>query len=141
MDLKDLKQEFSRKITDLRQQLHYTRAEMGNCFNVSLGTYRRYEEGKILPGFPCLRSIAARLGLSLDWLVYGRGPVYYKEKEEIAKTESSQKSLLEAAPAEITELLEHMHRIPLLRYEVLAYFYKFKAEHKELVSEAMTAKP
>jgi len=30
-----------------------------------------------------------------------------------------------------------MNRIPLLRHEVLVYFYKFKAEHKDIVVEGM----
>jgi hypothetical protein len=38
---------------------------------------------------------------------------------------------------EIKDLLEHMNRIPLLRHEVLVYFYKFKAEHKDIVVEGM----
>jgi hypothetical protein len=30
-----------------------------------------------------------------------------------------------------------MDRIPLLRHEILVYFYKFKAEHKDMVVESM----
>jgi hypothetical protein len=85
-----------------------------------------------------------------------KGPMYYKEKEEIPeekpveKEEEIQKEIEEVRvpavekestgetwPEEIRELLDHMECIPLLRYELLAYFYKFKEEHKEMVVEAM----
>ena len=101
----------------------------------------------LLPGFSGLFSIAEKLGISLDWLVCGKGPVYYKEKkektdqeEEIAVEEKAihQKFLPGFSQDEINDFLELMSRIPLLRHEVLVFFYKFKEEHKDLVAEVMT---
>ncbi len=40
-------------------------------------------------------------------------------------------------PEETRELLEHMKCIPLLRYQILASFHKFKDEYKEMVAAAM----
>ena len=92
-----------------------------------------------MPAYPGLYTIAEKLGVSLDWLVCGKGPVYYKEKEakELAagKKEALQELLPESSLEEIKDLLEQMNRIPLLRHEILVYFYKFKAEHKELMVE------
>jgi hypothetical protein len=95
----------------------------------------------MLPGFPALYSAAEKLGISLDWLVCSKGPVYYKEIEKKDQVEEKEKKeppkdfLPGSSREEIIDLLEHMNRIPLLRNEVLVYFYKFKAEHKYLVEE------
>jgi transcriptional regulator with XRE-family HTH domain len=135
MDNNSIAKDFIGKIRELRQTLHYSTKEMGECFNASQGTYRRYEKGKMLPGFFSLYAAASRLGLSLDWLVCGRGPVYYQEKEEKKIEDTAPPSLREVPPAEIAQLLEHMNRSPLLRHEVLAFYYKFMVEHKELAAE------
>ncbi len=81
MDIKNLKSIFSSRIKELRGTLNYSTKGMGDCLRASQTSYRRYEQGKILPGYPGLYSIAEKLGISLDWLVCGKGPVYYKEKE------------------------------------------------------------
>jgi len=102
-------------------------------------TYHRYEQGKMLPGYTALYSAAKKLGISLDWLVCSKGPVYYKEiekKDQVEeKTETPQDLLTGASGEEINDLLEHMNRIPLLRHEVLVYFYKFKARNKDMMVE------
>ncbi len=135
MDINNLKSSLSHRLMELRQSLHYSNKKMGDCFNTTSISYRRYEQGKMVPGFLSLYFVAAELGISLDWLVCGKGPVYYQDKEEKEPLQSPTSS---PAQEEINDLLEHMNRIPLLRHEVLAYFYKFKADHKELVAESMT---
>jgi hypothetical protein len=39
------------------------------------------------------------------------------------------------------ELLDHMEKIPLLRFEMMSHFYKFKEEHSELVEKTMKSIP
>jgi transcriptional regulator with XRE-family HTH domain len=141
MDIKSLKSAVSTRLIELRQSLHYSTRKMGEYFNVSETTYHRYEQGKMLPGFPGLYSAAEKLGISLDWLVCSKGSVYYKDIEKKDQVEVKKETLQDFLPGasqeEIKDLLEHMNRIPLLRHEVLVYFYKFKAEHKDIVNEGM----
>ncbi len=141
MDSKNLKSIFSNRIIELRRSLNYSTKKMGDCLSASQTSYRRYEQGKILPGYPGLYSNAENLGISLDWLVCGKGPVYYKEEEKNDRAEGKKETLQDLLPGssleEIKDLLENMNRIPLLRHEILVYFYKFKAEHKDLVDGGM----
>jgi transcriptional regulator with XRE-family HTH domain len=133
MDSKSIQENFSKRLTELRQALHYSRRKMATFFRVTQITYRRYEQGVMLPGFISLYDVAVKLGVSLDWLVCGQGPVYFKEiKEKLEK-----QAVHEAYPPEITNLLDHMNRIPLLRNEMLSYFYKLKAEHGEIIARGM----
>lgn len=66
------------------------------------------------------------------WLVANKGPMFY-----------SQKARAEAGPElanvmnEVKELLAHMEQIPLLRFEILSFFHKFKLEYKDVVASAM----
>jgi len=146
MDIKSLKNTFSSRIIELHRSLNYSTKKMGECLKASSTSYLRYEQGKTLPRFSNLYSIAEKLGISLDWLVCGKGPVYYKEKEKTDQVEESAKEkmniLQEFLPGfsqdEINDFMELMSRIPLLRHEVLVFFYKFKEEHKDLVAEVMT---
>jgi len=133
----DIKSAFSKRLKELRQSLHYSTKEMGDCFNTTQVSYRRYEQEKMVPGFHSLYFFTEKLGVSLDWLVCGKGSVYYQDKE---KKESLQNLLPGSSPEEIKDLLEHMNRIPLLRHEVLACFYKFKEDHKELVAEGVAVR-
>ena len=133
MELQAKDEDFCKRIKELRKSLHYSRRQMATFFRVALVTYRRYEQGKMLPGFFSLYDVAVKLGVSLDWLVCGRGPVYFKEiKEKLEK-----QAVHEAYPPEITNLLDHMNRIPLLRNEILSYFYKLKAEHEGIIAKGM----
>lgn len=141
MDIKSLKSAVGNKLIELRQSLHYSSKKMGEYFKVSEITYHRYEQAKMFPGFTALYSAAQKLGISLDWLVCGKGPVYYKDIEkknrEEEKKETLQDYLTGSSREEIKDLLEHMERIPLLRHEILVYFYKFKSGHKEMVVDSM----
>jgi transcriptional regulator with XRE-family HTH domain len=133
MELQAKDEDFCKRIKELRKALHYSRSKMAGFFRVALVTYRRYEQGLMLPSFFRLYDVAVKLGVSLDWLVCGRGPVYFKEiKEKLEK-----QAVHEANPPEITNLLDHMNRIPLLRNEILSYFYKLKAEHEGIIARGM----
>ena len=133
--MKTIQENFSSRLTELRKSLHYSRGQMAAYFMVNRGTYRKYELGLMMPGFTSLYGVAVKLGVSLDWLVCGRGPVYFKEiQEKLEKQE-----VHETNPPEITNLLDHMNRIPLFCNEILSYFYKLKAEHGEIIASAMGA--
>ena len=68
-----------------------------------------------------------------------------KAEESAKKIETLEKELerdargkpgADAKP-EIGELLEHMTHIPVLYYEILGYFQRFKVENRELVDTSM----
>jgi hypothetical protein len=56
-----------------------------------------------------------------------------KELEQTRQQQMADKAATqpELAP-EVKELVEQMGRIPLLRYEILAYFHRFQMENKPL---------
>ena len=156
MNRKDLLKDIGYKLKKIREALNYSSPDMASRFGVVRSSYLRNESGQTCPDIQTMRILGTAFDVSLDWLICDKGPMYYREKEPsraqpgkpVEKTVESQvpqtgveaKSSLEipdTVPEDIRELLEHMKRIPLLRYQILASFHKFKAEYKDMVSAAM----
>jgi len=115
MDRKTLLKDFAYKLRKVRESLKYTQRKMADYFGTEKTNYTRYENGKIFPSFIGLYYFANSSGISLDWLVWGKGPRYYKEKLE---EEKDDKQVIEEKKV------------------ILVSFYKFKEEHKEIVKAA-----
>jgi len=122
MDKKSLLREIGNKLRKFREPLRYRSSEMADCIGAERTGYSKYEQGKTPPKLIVLYKLAEKFDVSLDWLIRGKGPMYYKQKE-------TKEPGARSAPAqtdEINELLDHMEKIPLLRHEILAFFLKFK---------------
>jgi transcriptional regulator with XRE-family HTH domain len=144
MNRKDLLKDIGYRLKKIREALNNSGPQMASEFGVMRSSYLRNENGKTCPGIITMQILGNRFNVSLDWLICEKGPMYYREKEQ--KQQELSKTVLETNPApetldslpgDIRELLDHMKRIPLLRYETLASFHKFKEEYKEMVSAAM----
>lgn len=145
MNMKDLTKEVAYKMRKFRQSLKLSNSQMAAKLGVERSTYHRNEEGRTLPGISTLLKLGNYYDISLDWLLRNKGPMYCKEKivekEKEVKIEEPKPDpfakVLETLGDEAKELLEYMERIPLLRYEVLVLFHKFKEERKEMVERTM----
>ena len=102
---------------------------MAARLGVSRSSYNKYEYGLSFPNPVGLAVLANELDISLDWLIAGKGPMTYKVKKEMT-------SNLVGENSDVKSLLSSMERIPLLRYEVLTLFHKFKLEHKDLMTDS-----
>ena len=120
----------------IRENLKYSQREMADRLGIYNASYSRHENGETMPMVTTLYKLGNMFNISLDWLIQNKGPMYYSEKEETGANGEISKELRQ----DVNELLEHMEKIPLLRYEILASFHKFKEAHKEMVIEAMSGK-
>lgn len=162
MNRKRVLQEAGDKLVQLRKKFNYSRDQMAGHFGVSRNAYYKNEVGMALPALPTLYRLAMENNLSMDWFLFSKGPMYYNEKEKTREIEELKKQLelekekqLEKEPGkekekaavravgdmkpEIKELLEHMEAVPLLYYEILAYFQRFRVENKALVESSLHA--
>ncbi|MCP5051837.1 MAG: helix-turn-helix transcriptional regulator [bacterium] len=134
-------QEVALKLRKLRKQLGYTKSQMAARVGLTPSGYYRNEGGETFPNFKTLRMLCSEHDISMDWFIFNKGPMYFKEKVEpkekepevIIKTVEVPKEL----PKDIQELMDHMEGIPLLHHEVLAYFQRFKVDNKDLVKSSM----
>jgi transcriptional regulator with XRE-family HTH domain len=135
--------EIAHKLRKLREPLKLNHREMAERLRLDKSTYTRYENADNAPSFTTLRKLGTEFGISLDWFVLNRGLKYYAEIEKkLKEAEEAKKepNPLANLPGDGKDLLDHMERIPTLRYEVLLFFHRYKEEHKDKVEEAMKEK-
>jgi len=151
---KKISREIGLKLKTLREQQKLSQTEMAARLGVTVSGYSKNEKGENKPGIVMLHRLWERFDLSMDWLFFDEGPRTRKEKkkreaeleqelEELkrglaAQRETDEQGWQERAAAlelkpEVKELLEQMVRIPMLYYQIMLSYQKFKVENKELV--------
>ncbi len=112
------------RFKQIRSALRLTRSQMAAQLGLEPSYYGRYERGETFPGTVVLSILLIRFNVSLNWLISGKGEMFFKEQEP---------SLLDAFPdkKEVTELLASMLESPLFRHEILGNFHKFKGDTRK----------
>jgi transcriptional regulator with XRE-family HTH domain len=131
MKRKDLLKEIGYKLKKIREASRYSGANMASQVGVARSSYLRNENGDTCPDIISMRNLGNGFNVSLDWLICDKGPMNYREKEQIQTEKPGE--IRETAPEDLRELLDLMKRIPLLRYKMLASFHEFKVQYKEMV--------
>ncbi len=126
---KKILQGVGQRIRQLREQLNYSPKEMAARFGIKLSGYYKNEKGQNLPNLVSLHWLQKEYGISMDWFLFGLGPMLYEEKVparqpgELAEEQALAK---EELMPDIQELVHHMAADPLLRYKVLIFFYEYR---------------
>jgi len=136
MTRKDIAKAIGSKLLQVRQTYELSLTRMAETLNCSRLSYTRNENGCAIPNFFTICNLGNQLGISLNWLILDEGPMLLKEITAEKKIETVS---LPLSP-DFKELFEHMEKIPLLRFEILAQLHRFKEEHQALVEKAMRPK-
>ncbi|HLP61854.1 MAG TPA: helix-turn-helix transcriptional regulator [Candidatus Deferrimicrobium sp.] len=134
MDKNRLLREVGDRLRAVRATLKYSRGEMGSHFGISSTGYTKNENGMTSPGIRALYKLGAGFNISLDWLICGKGSIFFKGQAPLEEKLGVKEGVI---LDDVKDLLQHMERIPRLRYEILGHFHKFKEENKELISSSM----
>jgi len=126
-----LLQETASRIRELRESLKYTPEKMAAHLEISYSAYLKYEYGNTFPRPYTLALMAEAFAVSLDWLITGKGPMFYKDKSQ-----PGEKTVMGPEWDDVKELIDYMERLPVLRYEMLTHFHMFKLKNKELLEPA-----
>jgi transcriptional regulator with XRE-family HTH domain len=142
MTRKQRLKEIGARLTKLREQLNYSREEMAAHCEVTESGLGKNERGDHLPQLDTLENLVKKFDASMDWLLFNKGPLFYKEKTQEEKQQPPEEKPpvqqkqpeekfpgLEQVMPDVKELLDYMAKDPLLKYEVLVYFYKYKKEN------------
>ncbi|MCP5107696.1 MAG: helix-turn-helix transcriptional regulator [bacterium] len=127
--------EIGQRLKKLREQFKYSHEQMSGKLGLSKSGYFKNEGGIRFPGFKTLDLLQKNWDISMDWLIFNKGPVHYKEKmpepaPQPEKVEVKETTGLEDIGPDVRELVEYMEQDHLLKHEVLLNFYKYK-EKKE----------
>lgn len=113
------------RLRKVRDQLRFSRVEMAARMGIKPVGYYKNENGETFPGLRSLDRLQKDFDISMDWFIFNKGPMYYKEKQP-EKKEEPEVSGAAAMTPEMKELFHQMERDPRLRHELLAYYYKYK---------------
>lgn len=128
MNVKSIRNEISGRFKQMREALKLSQKQLAAQLGVARPSYTKYERGDTLPNVEALNTLAHTYGVSMDWLLTNKGPMFYREK-----TPPIEETGMEEIKGDLKELFDHMTRVPLLRYEILSVYQKFKLEYKNLV--------
>lgn len=108
------------RLRKIREQLRLSRVEMATRMGIKPVGYYKNENGETFPSLRSLARLQKDFDISMDWFIFNKGTMFFKErvpeKKEETKTHDG---------VEMTELFKKMEQDPRLRHEVLAYYYKY----------------
>lgn len=90
----------------IRQGLHLNQTEMAQKLGLSQSAYYKKECGYTLPGIFTLLYLHDKMNISLDWLLLGRGPVYYRDKQMVSRELKEKANNLKNDLPEFLKLLD-----------------------------------
>ncbi len=153
----ELRKAVALRLRQLRDTLDMDRGRMAFELNIQRASYTKKERGELLLSPEQMHQLATRHQVNLNWLLAGQGPVLstdpqkeeHMQRQEEPKQQQAPQPVpgapvpgqmvpLEAAAEDATlmreyrQLLSEMERLPLLRYEILTHFHRFKQENGSL---------
>lgn len=144
-----LLREIGMRLKQVRKTFNLNQADMALKSGFRRTTYVNNERRRTFPGALAFSRWAESLGISLDWLICNRGSMVYTAKEEPRQEDvlsTPEAPGIQKVPKkkeeikisdDIRELLEDIDRLPLLRFEVLAFHQRFKLKNRELFEPAI----
>lgn len=72
------------RLRHLRETLHLNQKEFCKQIDLSQGRLSDIEAGKTKPSYTTLQAISEKFSISLDWLVTGKGQMFYNEEGSIS---------------------------------------------------------
>ncbi len=108
------------RLRKIRDQLRLSRVEMAARMGIKPVGYYKNENGETFPSLRSLARLEKDFDISMDWFIFNKGPMFFKEKQQEKKEEINTPNGVET-----TKLFKQMEQDPRLRHEVLAYYYKY----------------
>jgi transcriptional regulator with XRE-family HTH domain len=128
------------RLKAIRIDKKLTTLEMATQLGTNSNNYRKYERGMFLPKINIQLILAQKFGISLDWLILNKGPMYsnqietiFRENEQRKQAEQQmggpvpQDAMIVTSP-EIKDLLRFMEENPGYKFQLLNDFYRYKQE-------------
>lgn len=71
-----------KRLAVLRMQMDLSRKEMANRLGLSWPAYYKNETGETFPRSGTIKKLEKEFDISMDWLIFGKGPMYYKKETQ-----------------------------------------------------------
>ena len=117
--------EVGKRLGSIRAEIGCNRSVMAQRLGLKQKTYYKNEVGLALPCFETLQRLQNEFDISMDWLLFKKGPTHTKDKE-ILIVEEKKTTGIENKLAEVKELLTAMEQDQALLHEIMLYYYNYK---------------
>jgi len=107
MNKSKLLSKISAKLKNLREQWDYERKEMADYLGLSRVGYGKNENGETYPGVKTLFLLSEDHDISIDWLMFDKGPMHLKDKEKLEVLEKR----VEELENELAKEHEKVHQL------------------------------
>jgi transcriptional regulator with XRE-family HTH domain len=118
------------RLKEIRSHLDLTKLEMARKLGVDKASYYKNEYGKTFPSMASLKLLQKDHDISMDWLLFEKGPMFYREKgNELTEAKPGETQLPAIVEnTEVKELLAFMEKDPKLKHKIMLHFYEYKEE-------------
>lgn len=120
------------RLIQLRKSLGLTRPQMARRLGVTDNAYGKNENGQTLPGYHSLHRLSNELGVSMDWLFFGKGEMYFQDNTATLPALPGAEPSENALTKDIRAMLTCMEKIPELHYSMMLYYHNFRKENPAL---------
>lgn len=152
---KKIIQQVAVKLRKIRRQAGLDKKEMASRLGITPGAYHKNEYGDTLPSLSSMKYLVDNYNISMDWLLFNKGPMHYEEKskkemeleqeverltaeldqeckkrEEELKKYQEKTAFLKTKP-EMQDLLEYIEKVPIFYHKLMIFFQEYKTEHSE----------
>jgi transcriptional regulator with XRE-family HTH domain len=68
------------RLANVRRRLNYSRQEMARVLGLKSSGYFKNESGETFLSVTTLSRLQKNFDISIDWLLFNKGPMYFKDK-------------------------------------------------------------
>ena len=124
------------RLRKIRNYFGYNQEQMAALTGILKTTYGKNERGDHIIQTGSLAAIHEQMGVSAEWLLFGRAPVFWNEDKKRKDMEFKDENR-ENVPVsgELAEMIDAVKRVPFLRHAVLGHFQKLKLENQHLLKD------
>jgi transcriptional regulator with XRE-family HTH domain len=98
----------------------------------------KHENGICFPTGKMLNILASQYNVSMDYLVCGRGTLFYEDKDN---SDSNRLKNIIKGDKELEELFSLVSSMSWVRHAVLSYFQRLKLENRHLIEKELEKEP
>lgn len=131
-----IRKELGERLNALRYEKRFNRDQMAAWMGTTHSGYYKNEKGQNLPGIASLSRLANEHDISMDWLLFGKGPRLFKEKSkvehlanELEKTKHEKENAVpgfrESLKPGLNDMLNTIDEEPGLYHSIMVFYHEY----------------
>ena len=121
---------FGRRVRSTREALRLKQNEFSAGLELSEGYTCQIEKGKANPTYEFFYKLASKYNVSLDYLIYGKGDLFFQGKKAVEENKEMSDSI-----DNIDELLWFLENSELFKMSILSEAKKFLYGNRKSIEE------